>query len=165
MMKIKLTIAWNIAIALFIALVTDTIAPKVAEPFQSLDKIPEGAFRWNVMMVGFEAIGLIVVVIAGAFSLSSVFWKKVDWGWRAVFLAVFLAAVIGTFIAIEIDKADMGLVYYFDYILFLTGTIVIVFPIVIFGRGYPNLIMRMYHRIKKPIQGEDGGAKEAVGSN
>ena len=161
-MKIILTIAWNIAIALFIALVIDLIAPKVTKQFQSLDKIPEGAFRSNVMMVGFEAIGLIVVIVAGAFSLSSVFWKKVDWGWRAMFLAVFLAAVIGTFIAIEIDKADMGLVYYFDYISFLTGTIVIAFPIVIFGRGYPNLIVRMYHRIKKRKQAEQGGAKEAV---
>ncbi len=153
-MKSKLTIVWNIIIVLFIALVAVAIVPKVGYQFQGLDKFPEGTFRARATMMGFEGIGLIVVFIAGAFSLSSVFWRKVAWGWRASFLVVLLAAGIGTFIAIQIDKADMGFVIYGDYISFLLGTVVIVFPILIFGRGYPNLLVRAYHRIRKPKQAE-----------
>ena len=161
-MNNKLAIVWNIIIVVFIALVTATIVPKVAYQFQSMDRLPEGAFRSSVMMVGFEGIGLIVVCVAGAFSLSSIFWKKVAWGWRALFLAVFLAAGIGTFIAIQVHTADMGSVLYGDYIAFLLGTVAIVFPILIFGIGYPNLLMRAYHRIKKPKPVEDGAAEEVV---
>ncbi len=143
-MKKSLTIAWNLIIALFIGLAAFAIAPKIIGQFQGLDRLSEGAFRDRVVMMGFHGIGLLIVIAFGAFSLSSLFWRKVSWGWRGLFIGVFAASVVGTLVAIQIDRADMGFVTYGDYLTFLIGAAVIVIPIAVVGVGYPKLLLDGY---------------------
>lgn len=147
MMKNHLTIAWNVIIALFIGLAAFVIVPKIIGQFQWLDRFSEGALRDRVVMMGFQGIGLLMVIAFGAFSLSSVFWRKVSWGWRGLFIGVLVSSVGGVVVAIQIDQANMGLVAYGDYLAFLIGAAVIVFPIALVGVGYPKLLLDAWRRI------------------
>jgi hypothetical protein len=143
-----ITIAWNLILIMIVALAASVIIPKILGQFQGLDRLGEGPFRDRTMMFGFQGIGLFAVIAAGALSLSTIFLRKVSWVWRGLFIALLAACIVATIIAIRIDQADMGFVTYGDYISFVGGTILISFPIVAFGRGYPSLVLRVYRRLR-----------------
>jgi hypothetical protein len=147
-MKKILTFAWNLILITFVALAASVIIPKALGQFQGLAKLSEGSLRARTMMFGFQGIGLLVVIGAGALSLSSIFWRRVSWVWRGLFVGILAASCIGTLIAIRIDRADMGFVTYGDYFTFVLGTVVIALPIIACGTGYPNLLLRIYQRIR-----------------
>ncbi|MGJ8643020.1 MAG: hypothetical protein ACSHX9_06400 [Luteolibacter sp.] len=148
-MKRKLTLAWNLVLILFVVLGEYGFAPQVISLFQFLDELAEGSFRTRAMMLGFEGIGLLILIAAGALSLSSIFWRKVSWPWRAVYGVIVIAAGLGSFIAIEINRKDMGFVSFGDYLTFVFNAVMIVLPILLFGVGYPNLFFRVYRRVMR----------------
>lgn len=60
-----------------------------------------------------------------------------------------IAAVIWTFIEIEIERKEFGSVMYGNHITFVFYAVVISLPILLFGVGYPNLLIRAYRRVKR----------------
>jgi hypothetical protein len=147
-MKKYITIAWNLILIIFVALAASIIIPKVIGQFKGIDRLSEGSLRDRTMMFGFQGIGLFVVIATGALSLSSIFLRRVSWVWRGLFIALLAACAVGTYIAIRIDRADMGFVTYGDYITFVGGAVFIAFPIVAFGSGYPSLLCKLYRRLR-----------------
>jgi len=147
--KRALIIFWNVFLGAFIGFYALIIMPRVIPQFRNLERYSDPAFKAQVIMAGFEGIGLLMAVAVCAVSLSSRFWRRIPLFWRVLFGSAFAAFCIGVVFAVGIDQANGGFVFYADYATFLLVSGFFLLPPVVMGRGHPDLALRLYSKLKR----------------
>lgn len=153
-MKLAVIILWNALLLLVVIACAWAILPRAMGQFTDLDKLPFGTFKARVIMIGFEGFGLFLAFATTAVSLCSFFWRDISRRWRIAFINVFAALTIGTLVDIGIAYLDMWRYteidvanHYGDYIAFWVSIGLSLFPVLLFGRSYPNLVFAAASRI------------------
>ena len=137
-------IIWNVILLAFVSFWTWAIIPKVLLQFSDYKHPEKCAFSLQRFMMAGQGVGLLLAFAFGSISLSSLCWQRISAAWRIVFGVVLAAFLIGTFCEMAYEQ------FYAvsDYCVFLISTSFFLLPPVLLGRGYPELAMMAYLRIR-----------------
>ena len=154
---------WNIILIVSFAVVSTVLIPQIINQWSAVNYFPIGTLRDRVLMTVFVGIGLYASIALFIFTMSTAFIDKLSFFMRLSATIIFAVFTIGTIVAIYIDYRDMGRASYPGYVRYMAFNIIFLFPIIIFGRGYPNLAKVLCLKLNNRNNAEqpdsaDGGA-------
>ena len=123
--------------------------PRLVGQFSDIPWEMDADFVSLTLAIGFVDLGAAIFEILLAISLSSWGWKVFSKRTRYIYAASAIALILGTVVCIAVWYWNFGRVSSIsDFITFAISVPLVVFPIVVFGTGYPGLIKRRWVRSK-----------------
>lgn len=91
-------------------------------------------------MGGFEGIAVLLLFALAAISTTSIFWTRVGWTWRTIYILAGIAFAVGAQIGRRVEYEYLGTNLGNDRAAFLLSYVIIAFPIVFLAMGWPRIL-------------------------
>lgn len=141
--KKALKIIWNILVTAFASFSTLVLLRRI---------IPQFTHAEEPVMVaaGLEGVGVLLLLLVACATLTSPLWFRCASWFRIILGLLLVAMLIGSYYVAQTFHKSFGPnlfgVMAGDHIAFFVSYVAVTFPLLVFGWGYPALILRLFAR-------------------
>lgn len=142
-----LRIIWDCLCVLVALLVGMHITPLAVLNLTDIDR-HHGIFRNAIIMVTLQGVGLVLLVWAGCFCLSSPRWRRVGTADRVILSLLGILLLLGTIASAITSHQYIDFIHWGDLIVFIVTFLALVGPAIFLGYGHLALFEKV--RSKRP---------------
>lgn len=140
-----LRIIWDCLCVLVALLVGMQIIPSALLNLTDIDR-HSGIFRNAIIMASLQGVGLVLLIWAGCFCLSTPRWRRVGMADRIVLALLGLAFLLGTVASAITSHQYIDHIHWYNLSLFIATFLALAGPAIFLGYGH----LALFEKVRNP---------------
>lgn len=128
-------IIWDVLCVLVALLIGMQVIPRVILNFADIDR-HSGIFRNAIIMATLQGVGLVLLIWAGCFCLSSRRWRRVGTADRVILALLGLVFLLGTVASAITSHQYIDHIHWYNLSLFIATFLALAGPAIFLGYGH-----------------------------